>query len=400
LLEIKLPDVPPADRGVLLNQILRHLADGSDEALNLALDSCRAAWPGGFLPGAPGLALLAEALAHPLLPERGYPGVWLERLERVLARLGLTAAPGQGFEPDGLAALVLAATTRHPGDAFDPWRFRATLLGDDRAWQTLTADIRRDLQGVPAGESLTILDTWDQALDKGRHTSRFYALWFNACDPAQLVQAVVSRAVDTRNFPLPWWDADRSAGAIPDIRERLARQAPMIPLRQGSVSTVRNWLQRRLRRSAAASGEDLVPDDLQQEPEGRFEWLLSPEGQGRWKYLEELSLFAMAGAPAHRFERVKRWHKELPLDRLALDDRYQLVASMIRVVEDDDPILVDCLPRWLSKGGVDDLQRIKAWNQELAAADPAPDDVVLARVVLVRRLCDEVRTIRREAQER
>jgi hypothetical protein len=400
LLEIKLPDVPAAERGVLLDQILRHLADGSNDALNVALDSCRAAWPDGFQPRAPGLALLAEALAQPLLTERGYPDLWLERLRRVLDRLGLVAMPGKGFEPVGLAAYIVAATTRHPGDAFDPWRFRAALLGDDRAWQTLTADIRRDLEGVPADESLKVLDTWDQSLDKGRHTNRFYALWFNACDPAQLVQAVVSRAVDTRDFPLPWWDADRAAGALPDIRERLARQAPMVPIRKGAVTTVRHWLQRPRRSAARAILGRLLPIEDDMAADGTTDWLISDEGLTRFRFLEQVSLFAMARTPEARNENVKRWHKDLPLDRLAVSERYQLLASILKLVEEDDPILIAPLAKWLTKGGVDDLERIKAWHQDLAAVDPVPDDVVLARVVLVRNLCDEVRTIHREAQER
>jgi hypothetical protein len=399
LLEVKLPDVPPAERGVLLNQMLRHLADGSDEALNLALDSCRAAWPEGFLPRAPGLALLAEALAHPLLPERGYPGVWLERLERILQRLGLSAAPGQGFEPDGLAALVLAATTRQPGDTFDPWRFRSYVLEDDQAWKTLAADIRRDLDGLPAEDSRKVLDDWDQRLGKGTHTKRFYELWFNACDPAQLVQAVLSRAVDTKSFPISWWDADGAAGAGHDIRERLVRQAPMVPLRQGSVTTVLNWLRRPPGRAPRSKADDLVPIEEDPASQGGYEWLISEQGRVRWAYLHELSLFAMA-APAARNEYVKRWNKTLPLARLAISDRYQLLASLIRLIEEDDPVLVAPLARWLARGGVSDLEQIKTWKEHLAHVDPVPDALVLSRVVLVRRLCDELRTIHREEQER
>jgi hypothetical protein len=400
LLAVKLPDVPPAERGILLNQILRHLADGSDEALNLALDSCRAAWPGGFLPRAPGLALLAEALAHPLVPERGYPGVWLERLARVLDRLGLTAVPGQGYEPDGLAALVLAATTRHPGDKFDPWRFRSYVLEDDQAWKTLAADIRRDLEGIPADDSRKVLDDWDQRLGKGTHTNRFYELWFNACDPAQLVQAVLSRAVDTKSFLIPWWQPDSAVGAGRDIRERLVRQAPMVPLRHGSVTTVLNWLRRLPGRSPRSITEDFVPIEEDHATQGGYDWLISEEGRVRWSYLHELSLFAMAATPAARNEYVKRWHKKLPLARLAVAERYQFLASIIRLVDEADPVLVAVLAKWLARGGVSDLDQIKAWNEHLARVDPVPDELVLSRVVLVRRLCDELRTIQREERER
>jgi hypothetical protein len=399
LLEVKLPDVPPAERGVLLNQILRHLADGSDEALNLALDSCRAAWPGGFQPGAEGLALLAEALATPLLGERGYPELWLERLRRVLDRLGLVAGRDQGFEPNGLAAHIVAATTRHPGQTFDPWRFRAALLGDNHAWPILAADIRRDLAGVPPGESLRVLDDWDRALDKGRHTNRFYTLWFNACDPAQLVAAVLTRAVETRSFAIPWWAPDGSPGAVRDIRERLVREAPMVPLRQGSVTTVLHWLRRPPGRSGRSIAADLVPIADDRMTEGGYEWLISEEGRARWEYLHQLSLFAMA-APAARNQYAKRWYKELPLVRLAASDRYQFLASVIRVIDEEDPSLLAPLARWLFNGGVLELEQIKAWNEHLAQVDPVPHDLVLSRVMLVRRLCDELRTIHREERER
>jgi hypothetical protein len=400
LLEIKLPEVAPTERGLLLNQILRHLADGSDEALNLALDTCRAAWPGGFQPGAEGLALLAEALATPLLAERGYPDeLWLGRLRRVLDRLGLVAELERGFEPNGLAAHIVAATTRHPGDTFDAWRFRASLLGDNQAWRTLAADICRDLEGVPPGESLKVLDDWDRALVKGRHTSRFYALWFNACDPAQLVAAVLGRAVEIRSFAIPWWEPDGAPGAVRDIRERLVRQAPMVPLRQGSVTTVLHWLRRPRGRSARSIADDFVPMEEDRVTEGAYEWLISDEGRARWGYLHELSLFAMA-APAARNHYVKQWHKELPLARLAASERYQFLASVIRVVDEDDPVLLAPLARWLLKGGVLDLDQIKAWNEHLAQVDPVPHDLVLSRVILVRRLCDELKTLRREQQER
>jgi hypothetical protein len=399
---IRLPDVRPLERGVLLNQILRHLSDGSDETLDPAIDACRAAWPGGFQPGAPGLALLAEALARPLAADRGDPAHWLVRVQRVANRLGLTAAAGQGFEPEGLAAFIVAATTRHTGDASDPWPFRIHLLGHDRAWKALAVDIRRDLEGVLPVDSPMVLDDWDQSLAKGVHTNRFYELWLNVCDPGQLVAAVVSRAVDTRGFAIAWWDApdDDRARARRDIRERLARFAPMVPLRAGSVTTVRHWLQRRAAGPARPDPEELVPIEADCDSERATEWLISGEGLRRWRYLEELSLFAMAATPADRLERVKRWHKELPLGRLTMSDRYQFLASIIRVVEDGEAVLVDCLPKWIARGGITDFEPLKDWSQHLAAVDPVPEETVLARAALVRQLCDELRTIRREERER
>jgi hypothetical protein len=400
LLEIKLPDVPAPERGTLLRQILNHLADGSDEALNLALDTCRAAWPDGFAPGAVGLAPLAEALAGPLLAERGYHELWLERLERILQRLGLAQSPAHGFEPDGLAGLVVAATTRHPGEMFNPWRLREALLRSDLAWKALAADIRREIEDVPPEDCPKVLDDWDQALAKGAHVGRFYELWFNVASAPQLVHLVIGRTVDTKYFLIPWWTADRFAGARNEIRERLVREGPMVPLRQGSLTAVRHWLRRSATRLAQSSQEDLVPIEGPAAPQGTFEWLISDEGRLRWSFLEELSLFAMAGTAGARLERLKSWSRVLLLERLAVSDRYEFLASIIRLVDEDDPVLVACLAKWLFRGSAADTDPIKAWDQKLATVDPVPHELVLARVALVRRLCDELNTLRREEHER
>ena len=261
----------------------------------------------------------------------------------MLDRLGLTAAPGHGFEPDGLAALIVAVTTRHPGETFDPWRLRESLLRHDLAWKALVADIRRDIEDVPAEECPKRLDDWDQALAKGGHTGRFYELWFNACTGPQLVHLVVSRTADTKYFSIPWWRADRTAGARGDVRERLVRQAPMVPFRQGSLTTVRHWLRRPASRSARSSHVDLVPVEAAAAATETQEWLISDQGQVRWSFLEELSLFAMAGTAIARLERIKTWLKRFPLERLAVVDRYELLGSIIKVVEENDPVLVACL---------------------------------------------------------
>ena len=400
LLEIKLPDVPVLERGTLLRQLLHHLGDGSDAALNLALDTCRTAWPEGFAPGAAGLASLAEALAETLLAERGYPELWLERLERILDRLGLARSPAHGFEPDGLAALVLAVTTRHVGETFDPWRLRESLLRNDLAWKALAADLGREIEDVSPEDCPKVLDDWDQALAKGAHSGRFYEVWFNVASAPQLVHLVVSRTVDTKNFLIPWWNADRSSGARNEIRERLVREGPMVPLRQGSLTAVRHWLRRSATRLAQSSQEDLVPIEGQSAPQGTYEWLISDEGRSRWSFLEELSLFSMAGSTSARLERLKSWSKLLPLERLAVSDRYELLASIIKLVEEDDPILVPCLAKWLFRGSASDVDQIKCWDQKLARVDPVPHELVLMRVALVRRLCDELNTLRREERER
>jgi hypothetical protein len=151
---------------------------------------------------------------------------------------------------------------------------------------------------------------------------------------------------------------------------------------------------------AQSSQEDLVPLEGQSAPQGTFEWLISEQGRSRWSFLEELSLFAMAGSASARLERLKSWSRLLPLESLAVSDRYELLASIIRLVNEDDPILVACLAKWLFRGNASDVDQIKCWDQTLAQVDPVPHELVLMRVALVRRLCDELNTLRREDRER
>ena len=174
----------------------------------------------------------------------------------------------------------------------------------------------------------------------------------------------------------------------------------MVPLRQGSLTSVRHWLRRSASRLARPYQEDLVPIEGESAAQGTYEWLISDEGRSRWSFLEELSLFTMAGTAAARLERLKSWSRMLALERLAVADRYEFLASIIKLVEDDDPVLVACLAKWLFRAGASDVDQIKCWDQKLARVDPVPHELVLMRVALVRRLCDELNTLRREARER
>ena len=63
-----------------------------------------------------------------------------------------------------------------------------------------------------------------------------------------------------------------------------------------------------------------------------------------------------------RLERLKSWFKLLPLERLAVSDRYELLASIIKVVEEADAVFVACLAKWLYKGGTADVDEIKRWD--------------------------------------
>ncbi len=227
LSKLHLPDVRPDERGLILGQLLNRLGDGSDESIGLALSSCRAAWPGAFALGAPGIDALGAALARTIRGDRVHPEVWIERLTRMIRRLELdTIGPWRGFEPNGLAAAVAAASTRLEGDGFDPWKFRAFVLGHDHAWRILAADLGRDLQASPVDEALARCKRWDGALNKGRHTDRFFEVLLNQCEPRLLVAVVCDADLNKnfRNFKLAWWHAGMHEGASDDLRDRFARR--------------------------------------------------------------------------------------------------------------------------------------------------------------------------------
>jgi hypothetical protein len=402
LLEVRLPDVPAGERGVLLGQMLKRLGDGSDESLNLALDSCRAAWPDGFRPGAAGLDGLAEALAGPLSAGRAYPDVWLERLGGVLRRLGLDAAPGQGYEPDGLAAEVAAATNHRPGEGFDPWRLRHFILQHDDAWRILAADVRHDLGGQPVERSLKLLETWDQKLAKGKHTARFFEIWMNSCKDSKLSAAVIARAADLKGLDLAWWDSPRCDGATDDLRERFVRLVPMAPLcfwdlarlREGVLTRVRRWLFPTTPRppqtlQTGADLDELVPLD----PEGpvpgpapspidgsRRAAPISARGLIRWRCIEALTLFAHPDETAEsRRQRLDAWIGDLPLGELDLDDRRRFVGWVIFGIPRLDPDRIERLARWLSRSGFNDPKDdwLGRWYEDLTEGGSADVDGAL-----------------------
>ncbi len=142
-----LPEVPPAERPALLAQMLKSLGGEGLEGLPMVLDACREAWPGAFDPGAKHLKTLAWPLANRLAELRLTPPEWLGRLGPILERLGLGGGEHGGFEPDGLAAEIVAAASGVEAD--QPWPRRQLLLRDDRRWRALAVDARRDLAVEP-----------------------------------------------------------------------------------------------------------------------------------------------------------------------------------------------------------------------------------------------------------
>jgi hypothetical protein len=409
---VKLPAVPAEERGAMLGQLLAHLGRGAADSLDLVLAACRDAWPGGFAPGAKGLSSLAVPLAETLLPARSHADRWLERLAVILDRLRLTGPEGGGFEPDGLAAEIVAVTVRRPEPGFSPWRFRQSMLQNYAAWRTLAVDIGTDLEGRDGVGSREVLDEWDHKLDKGLHTTRFYELWLNVSEGSALTAAVSSRAGDLRTLgDLPWWSWQEHPGACDDVRDRFARLAPLTPLAEATLAAVQDWM-RRPRRSvvglveAPAAGDvDLIPlaeDDLPWARKvGSGVSPLSDLGRARWRCLEALATLHRAGLdePA-RWQTVVAWRPGLPLGDLELGDRYRFLAWIIASLSELEYHQVARLANWLVELGLNDTDRIARWAEELSDAGDDRARSSGERRAWVADLRAEVRTLIRERKDR
>jgi hypothetical protein len=401
LLNHELPRVRDEERGDLLDLMVRYLVKGGDDSLSVVLGACRAAWPRGFDPGARGLDGVARALAGPLL--EGAPDVarWFERLVAALGRLGLTD-DGRGFEPDGLAAAIVAETTRREGAAIDPWRLRQWLLQHDAAWPALTQDVRRDL----AGGAVKALERWDRSLVKGLHTRRFFELWLNACDGAALAASAAARAAELKPFgSLHWWDASRVDGARDDVRDRFARLAPMAPIDGDALPAVQNWLRTSRRPEATPASptmelEPLPVEDVAAAPrrESAEGSPLSDRGRVRWRCIEALSAFHRPGLDAGgRWKMLGGWGSGLRLGELEAADRYRFLAWLIRGLAEDEAANPEYLARWLLDCGISDPDRVALWADELDGLADVTDDLRSARRGLVGKLRAELKALARPA---
>jgi hypothetical protein len=388
-----LPAVPENERGVLLKQILGHMSGDRDDVLNCALDACRAAWPRAFVAGAPGLAGIAQALAGRLSSLRHDPSAWLGRLNAVLCRLGLDVASGEGFEADGLAASIVAETTRRRGADVEVWRLRHVLLHSDLAWRCLMLDIRRDLQDIPRSSRLEALERWDRHLSKGLHSARFFEVWLNACDGATLAAVVSARAADLRSLgELRWWEASRPPDARDDLRDALARLAPMAPLSPASLSAIRDWLGAELgpRPRASASGH-----------EERIAARLSPLGFRRWQFIEILSKLQSTEFDVETCWRILAdWSRGHSLDELELDDRYRVLAALIVRLAHAESFQIARLAKWLVEGGVVDVDRIGRWAEELEGVVAIPPEAHAARASMIDDIRVELKNVIRDSRER
>lgn len=404
LLEIRLPGIPATERGAILTQMLRHMGGGSNDALNLMLDTCRHSWPGAFQAGQPGLSGLARALAEPLLAAPADPSVWFDRLRGLLDRLGLISERGQGFESDSLAAEICAETVRRPGLPFQAWSLREFLLRREEAWRLLAADVRRELVEQSTAGGLDCLKEWDSALNKGMHTARFFEVWLNVCDGPMLAATVAARAADLKSLgPLPWWRSNQDPDACNDLRDAFARLAPMAPLPETGLTSVQNWL-RSGRPVEVVSNGDLPlpaegpgPSAARAPGESPF---LSRQGLARWRCLEAVSGIHRSGiGSASCWQSQADWKQGLPLGTLESADRYRFLAWFIRRVDEFEPYLIARLAKWLFESGVSDVDRLSRWAEELDDIEPVSDTIKLARAPLVGELRIELKSVIRDARE-
>ncbi len=378
LLTVDIPGVPADERGRMLGQMLANLGA---EGLPFVLDACRDAWPRAFDPGAAGLASLAVPLARTIAARTSAPDAWLQHAVAMLDRLGLLGPGARGYEPDGLAAELVAASSRSVEPAVAPWPLRQFLLRDDQAWPTLTLDLKRDLNAAAASSAPEVILEWDRRLTKDR-PERFWTVALNACDPPRMLAVVAARAADLKSLPaLPWWSRPGSGGPN-DLREAFARAAPLGPLPEGTAFQVRPWV--------AGSGKGTaVP-----------EWL-STQGWARWRCFEALTNFIHAGTdgPA-RWPVVLGWGQaDLTLNLLTDDDRHRFVAWLILGLAEAESFQIAQLAKWLHDGGLEDFDRLSTWGSEIGDAVEVGGQVELFRSRMVHELRAELLTLAREASQ-
>ena len=258
-----------------------------------------------------------------------------------------------------------AATARRLAD---PWPLRQLLLRDDRAWPTLTADIRREVDRVGSSDVVDVIETWDRTLEKPQ-PQRFFEVVGNSCDGASLARVVAARVDDLRTLPpIAWWDHASHVDSLDDLRDGFARLAPIAPLPEGSLFSLREWLR---------AG-------------------LSPVAALRWRCLNALSGFYREGtAGSVRADMLRSWtgaeDQHRALASLSEADRHRFVAWVILGLSNFDDILPDPVAKWLVRSGVRDLDRLSHWPDELGGLVEVDDSARLERVRWIADLRDRLR---------
>ena len=400
LVENPIPTGSAGDRAPFLHQMLGRLGGSQLEGLPLVLDACRAAWPGAFDPGAPGLPGLARPLAERLAPGHRRARDWMEAIIGVLDRLGLLAGGG-GFEPDGLLAEVVAALPA--GTDINPWPLRQFLFEDDRAWPTLAASIRADLKQLPPGDAPLLVERWDSKVIKSAQPkvlpARFWELVLNALDPPRLATVVPARARDLQSLgSLRSWDRATRPEAAADLRDAYARSVPLDPLPTGRLAEVERWLESRGHRPS--NPDDPIPLDEPTEAAPR----LSSFGRDRWRCLKALTEYGPAASKpsSTREAAFQAWQAHLPTGCLTADEVYRWMGWTILGVDPTDPPFTDPLATWLFTVGVTDAKRVGRWIEEVPIDVEAPAQLDRARFVgdlerAIRRCAGEARDARRRA---
>jgi hypothetical protein len=325
-------------------------------------------------------------LARCLASLRLDPSSWLDRLTEILGHLELIGSDGRGFEPDGLAAEIVAAASKVADSTASPWPLRQLLLRHDRAWRILTADVRRDLAEVAPDEAPEILSRWDRKLTQDR-PERFFELFLNASDGRRLAACVAARSIDLRTLPpLPWWDHRRHPSAVDDLRDGFSRIAPIAPLPEGRLFQVRSWVEGPSRRPDSA--EDGGPPGL------------SAPGKARWNCLEELTNYRNAIRDAAvRWPIVLGWKDRLPIASLSPDDRHRFLAWIIEGLQEAESYQIAQLAAWLRKVGIRDHSRVARWAEEIEGLAEIPSETRLYRSRMVGELKAELYRQLREDKE-
>lgn len=409
---VALPDVPPGERGALLEVMLHHVSGTTFEGVLRCLDVARRDWTNSaFLPGAEGLDEIAVALARPLARYVDHPERWCDALVATLDRLALRGSPAQGFEPDGLAAHLVAVADRAEDAPGDVWPLRNALFARPDTWRCLALAVQRDLPDRDPQALNVGLERWNDGLLRGsmEAESRFHELVMNAAvrsGPWAYRKLVIERAreVVTLDRALPWWDHVAEAEARDDLRDAFARRTPLAPLPSSAFLAVRRWL-----RQSSAEFEPGLDLDLDLAPEDRLRGAdrqaaqpgdfphLSALGWARWSCIEALTVASRPGlAPSARWQSLETWRDiDLPLGDLDLDDRYRVLAEVIRLLDDYEPDEIaherrlSSFARWLVEAGVRDVARIQDWGRDLATL--ATNELLRSRRPLVGALATLIR---------
>jgi hypothetical protein len=412
LAQVDLAALPPRDRGPFLERFLSRLDSASVDSVNQLLSWCRDAWPGGFAPGEPELPEVADVLADSpaLIAARQSPVTWWRALRAILEQLGLEGPGGAGFEPNGLAANLVGATSLRLANESAAWEFRRFVLQQEPGWKTLARAVRRELAGKNADAALSVFRLWDDTLDKGPWTGRFYETFLNAANDSLLEAIVLDRAADLRGLELTWWSASGVPGAVADLRDRFVRTASLAPIDENTLPVVEKWLFPVKRQAVVVEQDELMPLDSDEPTRSasgvRDAAALSAAGLNRWRCLEALSQFVNAAGilSSARWATIIDPRDGPRLDQLDEDERYQFIAWLIMMTDDLELELelvpIPALAEWLWKRKIRDAARIETrWADELAEVARVPHELKRNRGRFTTALCDRLARIDFHARE-